>query len=72
MPTRFWSLSGQGSCLHDLGLDPSSPMSRVKQALVQVAAGAVKTGSDHTSGRWADFVDTFSTLLVLSPLRLRP
>ena len=51
--------------LHDLGLDPSSSMGRVKEALVEVAqrkASTGATGSDHKSGRWADFVDSFGKL----------
>ena len=38
--------------LHDLGMDPNSPLEAVKDALVKCAKGHMGTGSDHTSGRW--------------------
>ncbi|CAE7439645.1 unnamed protein product [Symbiodinium sp. CCMP2592] len=56
--------------LHDLGMDPASPLEAVKDVLVKYAKGHLGTGSDHSSGRWADYVDSFGRLRKEWHLRL--
>lgn len=48
--------------LDDLGFSPASPLSVVKSALEEYCKGKVSTGTEHKSGRWCDFVDSWSRL----------
>ncbi|CAE7449843.1 unnamed protein product, partial [Symbiodinium sp. KB8] len=48
--------------IDDLGLDPATDLRQVKAAVVSFCKGKTRTGTDHKSGRWMDFTDSYSRL----------